>query len=133
MKITFESFLEQVEARNPREINRRTDACDWFWGDVELCHERSRWGLPRNLSDKTPIGMKISGFLKETLYSYWPNSFYTDFAKAEADAQKYGGKVIEEFYCDEDNKAWFVGFNDLDRVLKYCFDKLVENRIIKVD
>lgn len=131
--MTFEAFQESLIAKNQVQVNRKCDACDWFWGERNLFHNRTWWGMsriPSNLkpSQHTPAVI-FSGLFNDIKDSYWIGS-YTDLALGEADAAKYGGVTEKEFYCDDENPAWFLIFNDWDKVCKYAYDKLKEEGVI---
>lgn len=128
--MTLKDFQKKIRAKNPSHINRTTDACNWFLGEIELFHERSWWGRPMELPQKPTPAQLFYNILKEPRFSYWANSCYTSQTKAEQDGKKYDGKVVKDFYCDENNPTWFLSFNDLDKVIKYSYDKLVENKVI---
>lgn len=118
----FKKFCDSVEIKNPIQVNRKVDGCDYYFKDHYLFHERTE-GMKILGVNQTPAQL-FHNIFKEPTSVQWTNSCYTDIELAEKDAAQYGGKVIEDFYCDGDNKTWFVGFKDVDKALRFCFDKL---------
>lgn len=114
--LTLEKFKATAQAINPIQVNRHTDGCDWVAGDgTPLMHERTT--------------VPWSPF-KPMMHHYWTNTLYTDKVLAEREAQESGGHVIEEFYCDPESPCWFMAFDDLDKALEFCFNKLATNKLV---
>ena len=109
MDLTLDQFKKDIKACEPRHISRQTDACDWFFGDVELFHERSHWPW-------SPF--------KSMTVEYWSNTIYSDLPKANQDAYKFNAKVQKSWYCDDENPNWFLIFNDFDMAAKHAFNQL---------
>jgi hypothetical protein len=126
--ITFEKFQEMVDIRNPIEVNRRgTMGCDWFFGKTHLAHERTYLHHPGKFKTS---GQLFSMAFKQIRSVYWIMESIQNKQIAEKSAAKYGGHVEMEFYCDENNPSWFLIFDDMDKMLRYCYDTLVNNKVI---
>jgi hypothetical protein len=98
-------FASSLIARDAMHVNRLTDACNWYAGDVEVFLERAHFPW----SPFKPMSVE-----------YWPNVVYASLALAEREAVQYGGKVTECFYADPDNMTWFLRFDDFDKVAAYA-------------
>ena len=106
--MTVQEFKSQIEAKNPVNISRDVDSCDWFFGEIKLFHERSCW----------------KPGLRPMRVEYWGETIYTDKKLAKLDAKQYGAKVQKSWYCDDEFPTWFLIFNDLDRAVEYSFDQI---------
>lgn len=106
-EITFKLTNKGWEVKEAITVNRNTDGFEWCFNGKNMMHERVCF--PWNI-------------FKEISYSYWPNKIYKSFLTAQEDAKKYGGEVTECFYCEENNKTWFIQFNDFEKAAKYCED-----------
>ena len=111
--MNLQEFLPLLEARNPCHVNYFTDACDWFFGDIQCFHERSYW--------------PHSPFVKMSV-KYWGEIIYFDLNKAEIDAKRLNGKVQKSFYCDDDNPNWFIIFSNFEDAAKHALENLNLNR-----
>lgn len=107
-------FKAAAEARDPRHINRSTDACDWFFNEIDLFHERAHIPWARSTKPMT--------------VHYWSETTYGDLNKATEDAKSFGGIVQQGWYCEEPNLHWFLIFNDLDKALEHAFFCLKKER-----
>lgn len=121
--MSLEEFKFSLTAENAISVNRKTDACDWFFNGIYVFHNRTYWGTNRNYNKKSLADI-FHGVFQETRDSYWGNVTYTDKKLAEKEAKEFGGEVEEEFYCDEDNKTWFIIFDDFDNAARYTYKRL---------
>lgn len=132
--MTLDDFKTKVEARDQRQINRNTDACNWYFEDVELFHERTRWGGFDNRPTKTRTIAQLAALaFGHTTTSYWSYTTYADLDLANLDASKYGAVVEKEFYCDDNNPYWFLIFHALDKAIEHAFDQLEKLRITQAE
>lgn len=88
----------------------RGNGCDWEYKGIKLFHERTYF--PWNV-------------FKEITTNYWSETVYTNLDLAKQNAQKFNGDVEECFYCDENNKCWFLIFSDFDQTLKHALENIV--------
>lgn len=118
LNISYEEFRRDLIAIEPYQINRNTDSCNWVFDPANglfdtanklthVFHERSYWGK---------CGLST--------VEYWSEAIFTNKDKAEEQADKYGGHVMESFYCAEDNKTYFICFNNFDNAAKFSYDFL---------
>jgi hypothetical protein len=124
----FAEFLSELKAEAQYHINRTTDACNWYYGSQRVMHERTYWGVPQNLPErsKTPTYYaRLASF--EPRSSYWTEPVYKDKGKARAHANKYGGIVEMCFYCDEADPAWFLTFDDFEKAALHVYEYLKLN------
>ena len=110
--MTITDFKTALLAKDPIHINREVQACNWFYGDTEVFHERTR--------------VPWSPF-KQMTSSYWPSIIYTDKALADKEAATHGGRVTECFYCDPASPIWFISFADFDQAANYVFNWMQNN------
>lgn len=106
---SFKQTRQGWEVAEAITVNRNTDGFEWNFNGRYMMHERVYF--PFNV-------------FKEISTLYWCQRTYTDKALAEIHAKQYGGEVREEFYCDPENPAWFVEFDDFDKAAKYCEELL---------
>jgi hypothetical protein len=89
----------------PGYETRNWQSCDWFTTDKHhVFHERT-------YTPRSPFRVMVS--------HYWAGT-YTDLALANLDAKTYGAHVEREFYCDDQNPAWFLIFNDWGKACAYA-------------
>jgi hypothetical protein len=104
-RIRHEVTRQGWEVSEAITVNRFTDGFTWMFNGREMMHERTT--VPWNV-------------FKPMTSVYWCARSYTDRSLAESHAEQFGGDVTEEFYCDEENPAWFLSFDDFDKAAKYC-------------
>lgn len=121
--ITLKEFQDAVEARDQMHVNRSTDACNWYFKDIELFHNRTYWNTQIPSARATPA-QRFRFMTAETRESYWTNTIFKDKRLADQTAQAEGARVEMCFYCDEKDPAWFLIFNDLDKALQHCYEQL---------
>lgn len=122
-KISFVDFCDQIEIKNQIVVNRNTDGCDYFFRGIELMHERTKHS--GRVRPKTPA-QRLHQVLFKPFSSFWTIPVYNNLILAQEDAEKYGGEATECFYCDENNKVYFLSFSDMDKALRFCYDKFFE-------
>lgn len=119
----FEDFLNSVEIKDQIQVNRNTEGCCYWFKEHRLFHERTNWGAPKPSLWKTPA-QKLHGILTEPNTWQWTNSCYIDKQLAEKDAKQWGGYVQKDFYCEDENPTYFLAFEDNEKALRFCYDKL---------
>ena len=127
--MTLQHFTNSLTAKDPRVINRKTDACDWYFGhpskgEIEICHERTHWGMSKAQTLHPTPAQIFYGIFNDINSSYWTNVIYTDKELGEREATQYGGELEECHYCDENNKSYFMVFNNFDKMAGFMYDKL---------
>lgn len=119
--ITLEEFRAKLKASDQIQVNRKTDGCNWFYGKINLFHNRTHWGMNRKLPRVNTPSTIFAGIFSKPWDSYWAGCF-TDFNLAEETARKYGGEVEKDWYCDDNNPTWFLIFDDFDKVTKFVYE-----------
>lgn len=127
--MTLQQFKDSVEARDQMHVNRSTDACNWYFKDIELFHNRTYWNTQIPSARATPA-QRFRFMTAETRESYWTNTVFKDKNLANKEAKKLGAYVEMCFYCDENDPAWFLIFNDLDKALEHCYNQLKSQKTI---
>lgn len=108
----FKDFCNSLVSTNPRHVNRTTDAFDWVFpqkNNLEVFHERAYFPWSR---------------FKKSTFSYWTNKLFNNINEAEKEAEKYGGKAVQSFYCDENNPTYFLSFNDFEKAARFVYNDL---------
>ena len=95
-------------------INRHVSVCDYKYNGIYLFTERSYF--PHNWFKPPVHTQKFYQFVLK---------------KEECDilASKFGAESIEHPYCNEDNKTYYLCFEDNDKAVTFCesqeFDSLM--------
>ena len=121
--MTLNDFKYRIIASEGRHGNRNMDYCNWFFGNIEIFHERTYWnsGIPK--FNSTPA--QRYHFLKSgPKTEYWGQTTYSDLELAKKEAKQYNARVTKEFYCDDDNPHYFLIFDDLDKAIEQSFNEL---------
>ena len=103
--------LNNIICKNQIQINRTTQACDYFYNDKFLFHERSYF--PWNIFNKTS-------------HSQWFVQFVLTKEECDKITSKFGGITVQHFYSEENE--YFPAFKDNDKAVKFVmsedYDKL---------
>ena len=129
--MTYEKFLESIVIDEP-----------FYWGYLSR-HMRFVYRLNNeiilienvfNISEKPPKTPAQFYYLLSSHQTqesnFWGGVTYTDYNLARNDLKEFVAKEIcEEFYCDKDNPAWFLIFDNEDKALRYTYHNLLVNRL----
>lgn len=111
--MNFEVFQKMLVAKDQIRVNRTTDACTWYFRDLQLFHERAVF--PWNVFQKSYV-------------RYWGETVFTDLELAKIEAAKYNEAVVQEcFYCDANNPSWFIIFHEFDHAAEHSFNQLLKD------
>jgi hypothetical protein len=127
--MTLQKFKDSVEVRDQIHVNRSTDGCSFYFKDIELFHNRTYWNsqIP---SVRASPAQHYRFIISQPRDSYWTNTVFKDLSLAKSVADKEGATVEMCFYCDEDDPAWFLIFDDLDKALEHCYNQLKKQKTI---
>lgn len=126
--MTFEEFQNKVIGDELRPGSRTMHYRNWTLDGKFILQERV-CNIRRAASEMTSAQLFAMAF-HEIKEFYYPDSFYHDKAAADSDAECYSGEILEEPYSDPESPSWGIRFTDFDQALRYCYDKLVENKIL---
>jgi len=105
-KMTLQEFKDNLLCEGLHET-RQTQVSVWRFNGLDVFYERAHF--PHNVFK--PISITHSSI-----------TIYTDLKLATQHAKNYVGEVCEDPYSEEDNRIYFLRFDDFDNATKFVFE-----------
>ena len=105
----------------PGVDNRSFMTGDWLdEKGHHVMHERAYWRRFPSAGEMATPAKLLWALAQEPTVQYWvTDQLYACKALAESEAEVYGFKAQQGFYCEAPNLHWFPIFDDFDKAITF--------------